>query len=191
LQKQLYPDFAKKMTFIETPYGFEEAGSDSILYSIGYFGSFSSSVRNIMPLYSALKNIQCKSIIVGNGDQHISSIDNVTVLPRASVNEVMAYECQTRVLVCICNKLSKKGETGLIPGKAYHYGATTKEVLVVGATPKVKEFLEGYKRFYFVENDEKEIKATLDSLLRNEPKSFAKMEETIPQKAALKMLSEF
>ena len=189
LQKELFPECSDKMSFVETPYGFDVGDDSPIEYSVGYFGSFSSSVRNIIPLYSTLKNLSCKSIIIGNGDQIIESTDKVSVLPRASVNEVMKYENRTRILVCVCNKLSSKGETGLIPGKVYHYGATTKEVLVVGATPDVKRFLSGYERYYFADNDEDSIRTALLEILGNAPKCCEPIEGTMPIKAAAKFVS--
>lgn len=188
LQKEIFPDFKTKMSFVETPFAFTNDEDVPLIYDVGYFGSYSSSVRDIIPLYTALKNLGIKSIIVGNGDQLIESEGQLTVLPRASVNEVSGYESQTRILVCVCNKLSSKGETGLIPGKAYHYGATTKEVLIIGATPKVKEFLNKYNRFIFVDNDINEISNMIESILGRAKLNYSGMDETIPMNSALRFI---
>ncbi|MBQ7171997.1 MAG: hypothetical protein IJR89_06955 [Clostridia bacterium] len=184
LQQKFYPEFKDKMSFVETPYAFYENDTAPTVYDVGYFGSYSSSVRDIMPLYTVLKNLRNRSIIVGNGDQMIESINRLTVRPRASVNEVSELEKRTRVLVCVCNKLSSKGETGLIPGKVYHYGATKKEILVIGATPKVKDYLSKYERFAFVDNEEEKILESLKSILETEQRICTEMAETIPCNAA-------
>ena len=60
---------------------------------------------------------------------------------------------------------SNKKETGLIPGKAYHYGATDKTVLMIGASPEVEAFLKKYNRFVFVPNDPQQIKDTISDIL--------------------------
>ena len=189
-QKKLFKDMADKMTYIETPYAFaDNTAKENFAYQVGYFGSFSTVVRDIMPLYAVLSRECYRSVIIGNGDVNISATDTLTVLPRATVSVVREYENDTRILACICNKLpSNNQETGLIPGKAYHYAATNKTILMIGASPDVEAFLKGYDRFVFVPNDEKEIKETIDRLL-SEPLCCEKpMKEVAPINAAKKML---
>ncbi len=190
LQKKIFPQKAEQMHFIETPFAFSKDNNDAkIKYSVGYYGGYSSSVRDILPLYSVLSKADYESIIVGNGDVEIFSKGNLKVLPRASVNEVNEYENETNVLVCLCNKLSAKGkDSGTIPGKAYHYGATKKPILVIDATPMVKEFLMTYDRYYFADNNEREIKEALDSVLAKEIVEIEPMEEVLPKNAAKKLL---
>jgi hypothetical protein len=176
------------MTYVETPYAFNANSETDFEYTVGYFGSYSSNVRDITPLYRAMSSMDFKSIIVGNGDPVLESTKNVTVLPRATVNEVSAYEKKTKILACVCNKMSKKGETGLIPGKIYHYGSTNKEVLVIGATPDVKQFLEKYERYTFVENEENEIVKKLKKLALKEKNDHIALSQTEPVNAAKRFL---
>ena len=191
LQKRLFPEYKDKMSFVETPYAFFSPSDCEPSYTVGYFGSYSSSVRDIIPLYRALKSLPFDSIIVGNGDQPIETTDKVTVLPRASVNEVAELEKKTRILVCVCNKLSRKGETGLIPGKVYHYGSTDKEVLVIGATPDVKKFLGGYGRYIFVDNNEADIRSVIMKTLDSPGSKQRPLRETEPADAARRMTEQF
>ena len=184
LQQKLFPECRQKMTYIETPYAFKIDADNEIEYTVGYFGSYSSNVRDITPLYRAMNSMDCKSIIVGNGDPILESTKNLTVLPRATVNEVSEYERKTKILVCVCNKMSRKGETGLIPGKIYHYGSTNKEVLVIGATPDVKQFLEKYERYTFVGNNEYEIVEMLKKLALQEKAEHTALLQTEPIYAA-------
>lgn len=166
-QKKLFKDLASKMAFIETPYAFAKASEKTAFtYQVGYFGSFSTVVRDIIPLYTVLSKENFRSVIIGNGDVEITPTDNLKVMPRATVSVVREYEEDTRILACICNKLpSNKKETGLIPGKAYHYGATDKTVLMIGASPEVEAFLKKYNRFVFVPNDPQQIKDTISDIL--------------------------
>ena len=167
-QKKLFKDMADKMTYVETPYAFSEKSEKTeFTYQVGYFGSFSTVVRDIAPLYSVLSNADYRSVIIGNGDVEITPTEKLEVMPRATVSVVRQYEEDTRILACICNKLpANKQETGLIPGKAYHYAATDKTVLMIGASPDVEAFLKKYDRFVFVPNDPKQIKETIDTLLQ-------------------------
>lgn len=190
-QKMLYKDMADKLTFIETPYAFAyENTAETFTYQVGYFGSFSTVVRDIAPLYSVLSKEKYNSVIIGNGDVEISPTDTLKVMPRATVSVVSEHENSTRILVCICNKLTAKGdETGAIPGKAYHYGATDKTVLMIGASPEVEAFLKKYNRFVFVPNEPKKIKETIDSLLQKPFHREKPLTEVDPVHAAKKLIA--
>ena len=189
-QKELFRDMADKMTYIETPYAFAEKSEKAeFAYQVGYFGSFSTVVRDIMPLYSVLSEANYRSVIIGNGDVEINPTNTLEVLPRATVSIVREYENNTRILDCICNKLpSNKEETGLIPGKAYHYGATDKTVLVIGASPDVETFLRKYNRFVFVPNDSQQIRETIDKLIRASIRKETPIKEVNPINAATKFV---
>ena len=178
------------MTYIETPYAFAEKSEKAeFAYQVGYFGSFSTVVRDIMPLYSVLSEANYRSVIIGNGDVEINPTNTLEVLPRATVSIVREYENNTRILACICNKLpSNKEETGLIPGKAYHYGATDKTVLVIGASPDVETFLRKYNRFVFVPNDSQQIRETIDKLIRASIRKETPIKEVNPINAATKFV---
>ena len=189
-QKMLYKDMAHKLTFIETPYAFaEKSEKTEFTYQVGYFGSFSTVVRDIAPLYSVLSNADYRSVVIGNGDVKITPTENLKSMPRATVSVVAEHEQNTRILVCICNKLTTKGEeTGAIPGKAYHYAATDKPVLMIGASPDVEAFLKKYDRFVFVPNDAKQIKETIDTLLQKPFSREVPIAEVEPVNAAQKVM---
>ena len=190
-QKRLYKNMADKMTFIETPYAFaHQDTTETFEYQVGYFGSFSTVVRDIVPLYSVLSKEAYKSVIIGNGNLEIFPTDTLKVMPRATVSVVSEHENNTKILVCICNKLTTKGEeTGAIPGKAYHYGATDKTILMIGASPDVEEFLKKYNRFVFVPNDAEKIKEKLDELLQKPFVRELPLAEVNPINAANKILA--
>ena len=189
-QKKLFEDMADKMAYIETPYAFAKmSDKNEFIYQVGYFGSFSTVVRDIGPLYSVLSDADYRSVIIGNGDVEIIPTEKLAVMPRATVSVVHKYEDDTRILACICNKLpASKKETGLIPGKAYHYAATDKTVLVIGASQDVEMFLKKYNRFIFVPNDPQKIKETIDTLLKEPVHRETSLSEVEPFYAAKKML---
>lgn len=189
-QKKLFSNMADKMTYIETPYAFAEKNDKKeFTYQVGYFGSFSTVVRDITPLYSVLSKESYRSVIIGNGDVAIDSTESLEVMPRATVSVVRDYEENTRILACICNKLpSNKKETGLIPGKAYHYGASEKPILVIGASLDVEAFLKKYNRFIFVDNDSNQIKKAIDALLSQPFEKKQPIAEVEPTVAANKFI---
>ncbi len=188
LQQNVFPQKADKMYFIETPFAFCEDVEEKTEYSVGYYGSYSKSVRDIRPLHSVLSKAKYKSIIIGNGDIEIAPSGNLAVLPRVPVDEISKYESITDILICLCNKQSKGKDTGAIPGKAYHYGATKKRVLVIDASPAVKEFLSSYGRYTFADNNEESIKYAIDELLNEENKEVTPMNEVLPENSAKKLM---
>lgn len=189
-QKKLFKDMADKMFYIETPYAFSEKSEKKIFtYQVGYFGSFSTSVRDITPLYSVLSKSDYRSVIIGNGDVEIPSTGKLEVMPRGPVSVIRDYESNTRILVCICNKLPlSREETGLIPGKVYHYAATDKTVLVIGASVDVEKFLRKYNRFVFVPNDRVQIEKTINKLLLQPIHEEIPLKEALPVYAAKKII---
>lgn len=189
-QKKLFKDMADKMTYIETPFAFaEKTENEEFTYQVGYFGSFSTVVRDITPLYSVLSKADYRSVIIGNGDVEINASNGLEVLPRATVSVVREYENDTRILACICNKLtSDNQDTGQIPGKIYHYSATDKPILVIGASPDVEAFLKKYNRFIFTPNDPQEIKATIDKLLQEPFHKEKPIEDVEPKNSASKFI---
>ena len=57
-QSSYFKDLAQKMTFLPIPYEKERIYPQTYnnIFTIGYFGFYLKAVRNIMPLYNAVKN---------------------------------------------------------------------------------------------------------------------------------------
>lgn len=155
-QKRLYPDLAGRMLYTPTANlkekWYKKEASDSFV--VGYYGAYSSGVRNIMPFYNAAVNLSpdFKTYIVGDSDLTLSSTENVEIRHRSNVS---ALEESTDLFVCILNLSGTQ-----IPGKIYHVAATNRPVLVIldGDRKKdIRSYLESFNRYDICENNEEEI----------------------------------
>src|SRR5699024_9672935 len=107
---------ADKMTFIETPYAFADSRAADIEYEVGYFGGYSSLVRDIAPLYAVLRSAAYPSVIIGNGDVALQSEGALRVMPRASVDIVQ--QCILQVLEPICEAKFHERSNGFRPNRS-------------------------------------------------------------------------
>lgn len=156
-QIELYKSEKLKMRFIPLAYmnkKIYEKKANSNEISVGYFGYYYSSARNILPLYNSAKSGNYNLKIVGEGDLQLKNTKNVKILPRISYKEVEVLEENTDILVCLCNSKSTQ-----IPGKIYYYAATNKPILVIldGNKQYLKTYLNQFNRFVFCDNNEEDI----------------------------------
>lgn len=166
-QKQYFSDCADKMKCVPLPffeYTEKSANEKIVKNSFGYFGDYYSVTRNLQPFYNALLKSGFKGYIYGDTDLDLSSTDNIEVSGRVTLDVLSKIQDKTEVLVHLCNL---KG--GQIPGKIYHYSATTKPILFIldGTEDEKKalyEFFNEYDRYYFCENDEEAILATMKKI---------------------------
>lgn len=164
-QKKYFPDAASRMRTIPLPYldfssGIQTAKgnrADADVMCIGYFGDYHSYVRNILPLYEAVKQEKLHMIVCGNTDLNLKNTDTICIHGRVGLHELANYQEQANVLVHLSNLRG-----GQIPGKVYHYSATDKIILfILDGTEEEKEMLkshfEKYQRFIFCDNTEESI----------------------------------
>lgn len=158
-QKSLYPKYSNKMGFMPRPYQNEliynntfDEEADNLL--IVYCGDYNSNVRNIKPLYNAIKNTKHKLIICGATDIKLEECNNIEIHERVPYQKVLEYEAKADILVHVSNL---KGTQ--IPGKIYHYSSTNKPILFIldGEKDKIKKVFEKYNRYEFCINEEESI----------------------------------
>lgn len=157
-QQKNYPEYKDKMKFVPIPYIeekiFTKVSNSKI--TLGYFGDYKSSDRNIKPLYDAIiKDNDCYLNICGNSDIKLEVKENVSIRPRQKMNVVEELEKNSDILVCICNK---KGTQ--IPGKIYHYAATNKPILIIldgDKKEELRKYFESFNRYKLCENTEEDI----------------------------------
>lgn len=152
-QKKLFPKYKDKMEFVPTPAEkrlYEETYNKKL--RIGYFGSYQTSARNIIPLYKAVKsNKEIELLIVGDSDINLQETDNIRLIDRTTPDHIDELMKQMDVIVCLMNSSG-----GQIPGKIYNYACTNKEILMVidgDQGEAIRMFLERYERFTFVKNN--------------------------------------
>lgn len=170
-QKRKFPESADRMRWFPVPAYYDS--SDITLDIVGekrygYFGDYSSKIRNLKPFYSVAVDKGIRLNICGNSDLKIENKSNVYVYPRLNLNELKPIENDTNVLVFVSNLYG-----GQIPGKIYQYAATNKIVLFILDGTKeekqiLKDYFESFNRFVFCENNEDSISAAIDRIENND-----------------------
>ena len=168
-QKKLYPKQSEKMRFLPTPslpYCEIDNTSNHEGIVMGYFGSYNSKARNILPLYEAARKVNDLTLyIIGDSDVKLESAENIRIIPRVSKEDLDSYIQQVDVIICLMNK---KGNQ--IPGKVYHDASSTKDILLIKDGEygdSIQLFFEKYNHYTFVENNVTAISTAFEDYLRN------------------------
>lgn len=185
-QKKLFPQKAGKMDFVPVAYMEEEIypKPQSARFVIGYYGNYEIRVRNIIPLYNACINMGAKVDVsfYGDTDLSLTSSENVKIYPRGIVEE---HKAKADLLICLLNSSGAQ-----IPGKLYHLAGTNKKVLVIvdgERTVEMRRYLNGFKRFYICENNEKSIEQKIVEIM-NDNSEFYPSKELRYDKIAAKII---
>lgn len=158
-QQQHYSDCAHKMKHIPLPY-FNFSKTPPLTdenWSFGYFGDYYSSTRNLVPFYEALVHSGYTGYIYGDSNETLEATEKIEVCGRVTLDELDKVQAKTKVLVHLCNLRG-----GQIPGKIYHYSATTNPILfILDGTLEEQRVLRSYfgrfNRYYFCENRKESI----------------------------------
>jgi hypothetical protein len=183
-QKRMFPQLADKMTFLPIPFikekYFKETSNSK--FTIGYFGAYSSKVRNILPLYEAGKKMKESVLIniLGDSDIQLEETENIRVYPRGDIDK---FEKEADLLVCMLNRAGTQ-----IPGKIYHYAATNKPILVLvdgDNRNEMKEYLQSFSRYIICDNEVESIINTIENIKMN-PTIYSPCKAFRPQTIAMK-----
>ena len=165
-QKEFFKKHAKKMIFSPTPCEIKIYEGNNRTFSIGYFGSYNSSVRNIIPLYESVSGIpRINLYIIGDSDVKLESKNNIVVINRVPAEKLKKYYDVCDVIVDIMNF---KGSQ--IPAKIYRDAGTNKEILLISDSKKSNEIIDYFGRFnrYTICNNNKsDISFFLEEYLEN------------------------
>lgn len=175
VQQELYSAYKERMTFLPIAYMEEEIfpSATNDKFVIGYYGNYSTQVRNLLPFYEACKEVGGKiSVsIYGDSDLELESTNNIHIFPRGIIEE---HKRIANLLVCVMNSQGTQ-----IPGKLYHLAGTNKKVLVVldgEYAQEMSEFLETFKRFYLCKNDKDSIRQKIIEIMED-GKTFEPVKE--------------
>ncbi|MDE7431655.1 MAG: hypothetical protein K2N34_07065 [Lachnospiraceae bacterium] len=158
-QKQFFPSAAHKMKTIALPYFTVDDNESPITVTditYGYFGDYFTFTRNLKPFFNALEKSKREGFIYGDSNLQLTSL-KIDLSPRVTLDKLKNVQNKTSVLVHLSNLRG-----GQIPGKIYHYSATTKPILfILDGTDEEKKILKNYfgkfNRYYFCENTEDSI----------------------------------
>jgi hypothetical protein len=167
-QKMHFQDCSHKMEHIPLPYlkiSENIARNKSKLSRFGYFGDYYAKTRNLKPFYEALLESGSFGYIFGDTDLFLPSTKSIEVCGRVTLDKLVELQDQSDILVHLCNL-----HGGQIPGKIYHYSATTKPILfILDGTSKeiqmIKEYFEKYNRYHFCINNKEDILKIMKSFL--------------------------
>lgn len=170
-QSKMFSESQAKMFWMPVPTYYTQETIK--LYSkkskiFGYFGDYSTQIRNLRPFYEAAKIENAKVNICGYSDKIFDSCENITVRPRLSLAELFPIENQTNVLVFLSNLCG-----GQIPGKIYQYSSTNKTILfILDGTDDEKAVLKKifgkYNRYVFCDNNVEDICRAIKKIQNNE-----------------------
>ena len=159
-EKKLFPEYADKMDVLFPTYQHEYIYEPvTEIKKIGYFGDYYSDVRNIIPLYNAIKNSNYKLTICGYSDLDLKPTDNILIYGRVPLEQVKKFEKEVDLLVHISNRFGTQ-----IPGKIYQYMGTNKPILFILENNKnlIMKIFQPFNRVMFCENNEKDILKTIE-----------------------------
>lgn len=159
-EKKLFPKYANKMDVLFPTYQNEHIYEPVLkIKKIGYFGDYNSDIRDIKPLYNAIKNSNYELIICGNSDLKLESTKNIKVNERVPFEKVKELEREVDLLVHISNRVGTQ-----IPGKIYQYMGTNKPILFILDGPKelLMEIFKPFNRVIFCENYERDILKSIE-----------------------------
>jgi hypothetical protein len=165
------------MNYIDLPIVINKSAKNNIIrrstkINVGYFGNYYSSIRNIIPLYKAIRlNPDVNGIIIGNSDIHLEGKNNLVCKSRVSYNAIKEYEFSSDILVVLSNFEYQ------IPGKVYDYSQTNKYVLFVldgekGLKRKLREYYSTFNRYVFCENSVEDISLKIEEISIGKYKSI-------------------
>lgn len=168
-QKIYFADCAENMKNIPLPFlAFgEEGSSPNSKITFGYFGDYFAHTRNLRPFYEAMIATNSSGYIYGDSDLRLQGNEKLVVSGRVTLDILEKVQKQTSVLIHLCNLRG-----GQIPGKIYHYSATTKPILfILDGTEEekkiIKEHFAQYDRYFFCDNTKEDIELAINKLTAN------------------------
>ena len=191
-QKNRYHEFSDKMHFAPLPADMQTAesgkrNSDNRI-NVVYLGDYYSNVRNIIPLYNAIKNIENAFLtIAGGSDVLLDSTERITVLPRISQEKCNALENEADLIISIGNL---KGSQ--IPGKIYYSSSNHKPILCIidGENEmEMKQYLSSYDRFDCCINQEIDINKKIKEIIERTDYTYATPDVLLPKNVAKMIMS--
>ncbi|WP_367659280.1 hypothetical protein [Cytobacillus gottheilii] len=189
-QKKIYPHYANKMISEPIPYleklFYPNNNTQNGVLTFLYCGDYDSGIRDIMPLYKAIKKTKHKLIICGSSNIKLEDTERITILPRVSFEKTKEFEKDCDILVHLSNLRGTQ-----IPGKIFQYSGTNKPILFIldGDLNAIKSNFEPYNRYMFCENSEESICWGIERLINNNHTlKFEPVDSFTPKKVAKGLL---
>ena len=168
MEKRLYPQYKEKFLWSdvgyldrdvkqpnEQPISLQDESSITKKYTIGLFGAFHSSVRNIQPLLIAAKSFPDTKFII-RGDSDFTEFE--CIAPNVDISVGRLPTSDVELLENSCDALIILGNVGgiQIPGKVYYYSNYQKPLICICDSlhsDSLKHYLEPLKRYILCDNN--------------------------------------
>lgn len=186
-QKNDFPKYKQKMSCIVLPSSnCENHKSNNQEIKCGYFGEYVSYVRNIVPFYNAVNELNISTRIVGGSDLKLEETEKIKIQERVPYTKCKEYENEADILVNISNLSG-----GQIPGKIYYYSATNKYILFIldGTNAEIDtlyRFFNQFNRYVFCYNNKESIINALKQIIDDyqHSKEINPVDDFIPKNIA-------
>lgn len=198
LQKDTFPELAYKMGYANQVYANVQnirnrSGNinkeDESQISVGYFGAYKSTVRNILPLYNTAKFMGFKLNICGPSDIQLQSTNNIKIWGELPYKDAIKLESESDIIICLCNKRGTQ-----IPGKIYYCTAYRKPIIVIldgEYKNELNTFFKSFNRFIICENDEGSIFEAINEAKRQiKIRNYEIPEQLKPEYMARKIIGK-
>lgn len=185
-QKNAYPQYADKITFVPLPADMHETKTvpEKGKLKVAYLGDYNPKFRNLRPLYDACKELDSVQLTIAGHGPNYGNTDNITILPRIPQDQALKIEGDADVIFCVCNMRGTQ-----IPGKILYKTSSDKHILVAVEQENRDEmvkYFESFKRFVVCDNTKDSIAAALESL-RNKEHDYTTPECLLPINVARRM----
>lgn len=187
-QQQLeHPKLANKLTFIPLPADMytTQTNQDPPSLKVAYLGDYTSSIRNLRPLYEACASLDFVNLTIAGHGPSYDKLPNVTVLPRIPQDQALEIENNADVIFSACNIRGTQ-----IPGKVFYKTSSDKHILIAleNNPEQMREYFDSFNRFTICNNTKEAI---IDALmqLRDKAHNYNTPERLLPQNVAKQILS--
>lgn len=197
MEKELHPEYTHTITwsdvgYVEHPEYAELSPEKKSTYKVGLFGSFPSTVRNIMPLLSVIKEFpNVQFLLRGDTDLPMSLFNypNLDIeLKRVPLDEVERLENECDILLILGNKGGIQ-----IPGKVYYYANYPKPLVCICDSvhsQELKDYLGPLNRYILCDNNGPSIKDALKKAISELPSFTLRIPERLePEVIARSLIS--
>lgn len=192
-QKDSFKNHANKMDYANQVYSYNEENkpmkiNDNLKnIKFGYYGSYKSTIRNIIPLYDSAKEKNINLNICGYSDIELKEVNNIKIEKFVPYNKVLDMEKETDILICLCNSRGTQ-----IPGKIYYCSGYKKPIIVIldgEYTKDLNKYLSTFGRFILCENNKASISDAIDRAIRSlDTNKYSLAKELTPKYMAMKIL---
>lgn len=192
-QKKKYHPLREKMQFAPLPCDPGHTTETEVLINplnikMAYLGDYNSSIRDILPLYEAVKCCEnIKLIIAGNTDLNLYNTDNITIYPRLPQTRIKEIEDSVDIIVSIGNRRGTQ-----IPGKIYYAASSEKIILVTvdgDSTDEMYHYLNSYGRFICCKNTADDIRKTISALTKQKKIEISAPTQLYPKQIMTQILT--